>query len=135
MNPGFQIIHFAEIIARMMNTLHKDKELSAKQLYYINLIAQKGETTVTELSKQLNISKPSVTGIISRFVDKQIVVKVSLMSDRRSYLIKLSEKGMNIQRKYQRLQDEVFNKITNVITHQEMQTLLKLTSKISKHLE
>jgi len=60
------------------------KGLTVKQLHCIQLIEEYHNPTLTELAANLGITKPSVTVLIEKLVDKGFVIKVKSDTDRRS---------------------------------------------------
>lgn len=51
--------------------------------------------TMTELSRQLMVSNGNVTGIIDRLVAEKLVLRQAPASDRRSYIVRLTPKGVS----------------------------------------
>ena len=51
--------------------------------------------TMTELSRQLMVSNGNVTGIIDRLVVEKLVLRQAPASDRRSYIVRLTPKGVS----------------------------------------
>ena len=49
--------------------------------------------TMTELSRQLMVSNGNVTGIIDRLVAEKLVLRQAPVSDRRSFIVRLTPKG------------------------------------------
>lgn len=50
--------------------------------------------TMTELSRQLMVSNGNVTGIIDRLAAEKLVLRQAPASDRRSFIVRLTPKGM-----------------------------------------
>jgi len=49
--------------------------------------------TMTELSRQLMVSNGNVTGIVDRLVAEKLVLRQAPVSDRRSFIVRLTPKG------------------------------------------
>jgi DNA-binding MarR family transcriptional regulator len=52
--------------------------------------------TMTVLSRQLMVSNGNVTGIIDRLAAEKLVVRQAPASDRRSYIVRLTPKGVSL---------------------------------------
>ncbi len=63
-----------------------------------------------DLSRYLNVTPANITGIIDRLEEQEIVRRVPKKSDRRTVLIKLTEKGRKLHNK---LSDPVEEKLIN----------------------
>ncbi|MFP4287443.1 MAG: MarR family winged helix-turn-helix transcriptional regulator [Candidatus Izemoplasmataceae bacterium] len=67
--------------------------LTDKQFKYLKMIDQKNEVTMGELAELFDLSKPTVTEMIKRFEDTNLIKKRKCVSDGRVYYISLSEQG------------------------------------------
>jgi DNA-binding MarR family transcriptional regulator len=58
------------------------------------LVRHERGITMTELSRQLMVSNGNVTGIIDRLAAEKLVLRQAPASDRRSFIVRLTPKGM-----------------------------------------
>ena len=58
------------------------------------LARKEGGMTMTELSRMLMVSNGNVTGIIDRLVAEKFVLRQAPAEDRRSFVVRLTPKGM-----------------------------------------
>ena len=58
------------------------------------LYREDGGMTMTELSRRLMVSNGNVTGIIDRLVAEQYVLRQAPAEDRRSFIVRLTAKGV-----------------------------------------
>ena len=75
-----------EIIDFISNSTKENKEgvlsedefskLTIKQYFYLDLISRMENPTFTELADALQITKPSVSAIVNKLVDKGYIIKV-----------------------------------------------------------
>ena len=95
-----------EIIDFISNSTKENKEdvlsedefskLTIKQYFYLDLISRMKNPTFTELADALQITKPSVSAIVNKLVDKGYILKVQSEDDQRSYHLHLSDKGKTL---------------------------------------
>jgi len=98
------MIDLTETIAKLSNFIalseerakehFKESGLTETQIHYLEKIAELDNPTLTELSKQLRLSKPTVTVTIDKLVDKGFVIRVRSDMDRRSAHLHLTDKGV-----------------------------------------
>lgn len=69
-------------------------KLTIKQYFYLDLIARLKKPTFTDLAEALKITKPSVSNIVNKLIEKGYVYKEQCEDDQRSYHLFLSEKGL-----------------------------------------
>jgi DNA-binding MarR family transcriptional regulator len=62
-------------------------ELSVRQMFYLNTILRLGHPTFSDLARQLDVSRPSVTGVVTLLIRKGYVQKQQDDEDMRSYHI------------------------------------------------
>ena len=70
---------------------------------------QKEGVTPLMISNFFQISKPSVTTMINELIKKNYLVKTSSQTDRRSYIVSITEKGLELVLS---TQDEYFKLIS-----------------------
>jgi len=74
----------------------KLSELSLKQMDYLKSLNDICGVTTSQLAEKLELSKPTVTEMVKKFIKMGIVYKESCPSDGRVYYLKLTEKGQQI---------------------------------------
>lgn len=87
-------------------------ELSLSQIHHLEAINELINPTVSELARKLELSKPTVTIMLDKLVDKGYVIKIRSDEDRRSAHVHLTEKG----NKLKDLHDQIHKKLAEIIT-------------------
>ena len=105
-------------------------ELSMKQIVYLETIAEMEKPTPSDLAKALKVSKPSITAIIARLVEKGYVHKAFSESDRRSFRVLLTEKGHALSDMHRNLHRKIATHFASVLDESELQLLARLISKV-----
>lgn len=92
----------AKRIIEMMPEL--PEKMKPRHIHVIDAIyentREKGVTRVSDVSKRLNITTPSVTKLINELEERKAVVKLSVPDDKRITLLELTEKGESYYLKY-----------------------------------
>lgn len=74
--------------------IYEDIDLTLPHFQALFILEETGVMSVTELAKALMISKPNVTPIVQKLVDKGFVERFQDKKDRRYIYIKLTKDGM-----------------------------------------
>lgn len=73
--------------------------LSGPQLAVLNSIAKSKFTSIKNIAVDVNLSSPTVLGILERLIHQKYVTKVRSEVDKRQSVIQLTEKGEDILKK------------------------------------
>jgi len=106
--------------------------LSMKQIVYLDTIARMQSPTFSDLAKQLDVSKPSVTVIVQKLAQKGYVQKVQSMEDKRTYHILMTEKGRSLAAIHDNLHQKIAQHFTAVLDEAELHQLGRLLHKALK---
>lgn len=99
-------------IDRHSSFLMKIFGLTTPQLLCLKTIAESGPIAPGSLSKTVNLSHATVTGIVNRLEKGELVKKIPNKYDRRSVLIKVTRKGSSLLKKAPPMLHEFFLKKT-----------------------
>ncbi len=130
----------ADIIATISRTLAQMEahvieesdfaDLSMKQIFYLETIAQLDAPTFTDLAETLDVTKPSVTAIVNLLQRKGYVKRQQSQTDRRAYHIVLTEEGKHIGHLHQDMHAKMAAVFTSHLDHNELQTLNAILHKV-----
>ena len=89
--------------------------LTIAETHAIEVLGQVDEINMKQLAQKLGVSTPSVTAVIDRLEKKGFVVRVTPEKDRRMFLIKLTDKGLEVYNEHHKdhlkLAERIFSKI------------------------
>jgi DNA-binding MarR family transcriptional regulator len=122
---------FAELESQALNESEL-AELSMKQLVYLDIIAGLDHPTFTDLAKRLEVSKPSVTAIVSRLMQKGYVEKVQSAEDHRSFYVLLTDKGKVLSQMHANIHRHIAEHFTQALDEHELHQLATLLKKALK---
>ena len=132
-NLDNKIVAGLDRISQVFKTLLWEKlktyNLSSIQIQLLIFIAYHSDekTTVSYLSQEFNLSKPTISDTIKTLEQKQFINKIIDKKDTRSYTIELTEKGENIV-----FETESFvNPLTDIITNLKQTDKLVLSKNIT----
>ncbi len=122
---------FAEFESQALNQ-GELAELSMKQLIYLDTIAGLDHPTFSDLAKRLEVSKPSVTAIVSKLMQKGYVEKVQSEEDRRSFYVLLTDKGKALSQMHANIHRRIAEHFTQALDEHELHQFARLLNKALK---
>lgn len=112
------------------------RQLSNAEVSIISLVYNNPDIIIKEICEEINVPKSSMTSMIDRLEKKNYLTRVISKRDRRSFGLKLTEAGEEIQKQHDEYEKYIFNEIINSLdTDEEKETFLKLTDKIANNLK
>jgi DNA-binding MarR family transcriptional regulator len=86
--------------------------------------------SISELAKELNLSKPTVTVLVEKLAEREYIRKVKSDEDRRFQHLHINTKGMKINSVYEIASEKIHNIFREKLSETEFEILLILISKI-----
>jgi len=105
-------------------------EMSLKQINYLKELNKSCGTTTSQLAETLDLSKPTVTEMIKKFMKSGYVYKQSCPADGRVYYLKLTEKGQKIADLDGLTYDFLAEKLLERLEARDIETLINILMKI-----
>lgn len=123
------ILHSSEILEEEMKQESNLKNLTARQLYCIELINNLRNPSLTELAEKMNIAKASISVMIDRLEKNGLIYKVTSDNDRRTSHIHLTEDGEKAALLHTELHKRIAHLLTEEMTDSEKEILVVLLNK------
>ena len=112
----------------------RDNALTHQQTMVIKLIAHKEKVTISELCKEMSLSKGTMSGIVSRLEAADYVKKVKYENDKRNTYVEFSTKGYEYAKNFRNEINKSFDKIFDNFTDDEVketkENLINLRNKL-----
>ena len=99
-------------------------DVSLPQLYILTLIQERGPRTVSELASLLSVSAPSVSSILDRMEERNLIVRVRDEEDRRVVRVELTSNGRQAFSEVGGLQVERTRRLLDVLNEREIEDLI-----------
>ncbi|GLC30069.1 MarR family winged helix-turn-helix transcriptional regulator [Clostridium omnivorum] len=103
--------------------IYEDIDLTLPHFQAMFILEETGVMSVTELAKALMVSKPNVTPIVQKLVDKDFVERFQDKKDRRYIYIKLTESGTDFLSKHKDIVTEGLKKKLSSISKRDLEKL------------
>lgn len=104
-------------------------KLTRKQIYYVDIINQMKNPTLSEIADRLGLSKPSVTVFVEKLVRLGYLKKVRSDEDRRVSHIHLGENGKIIARLHDTIHERIEMFLTQSLDNAEIEQLAAILNK------
>lgn len=110
-------------------------DVTPQQMIIIKLIAHYNGQTLSQLCREMNLSKGTVSGIVHRLQEKGLVKKETLPADRRSASIVFTEQGWKFAFAIRAEMTDAFNHIFEQFSDEELQFYLKTLAEMAAKME
>jgi DNA-binding MarR family transcriptional regulator len=110
---GFLVAKIHQTSGRIFAKILKEHgigHINPAQGRILFVLWKKDEVPISELAKKTQLSKSTLTSMLDHLEKAGHIMRVRPMGDRRTILIKLTEKDKNLQKVY----DKVSDKMTNI---------------------
>ena len=128
------ILHSSEILEEEMKQESNLINLTARQLYCIELVKNMKNPSLSELAERMSIAKASISVMIERLEKSKYIYKVTSDNDRRTAHVHLTEKGEKAASLHTELHKRISELLTEEMTESEKEILIVLLNKSMKSL-
>jgi DNA-binding MarR family transcriptional regulator len=108
------------------------KELTLTQMHYLEMISELENPNLTELSVAMKLTKPTITVLVDKLIEKELVYKIQSDADRRSTHLHLTDRGKLINQMHEYAHRRIVEQIEKKINAIELVQLTVLLEKIIK---
>ena len=106
------------------------KDLTLTQMHYLEMISELENPNLTELAAAMKLTKPTITVLVDKLIEKELVYKVKSDADRRSTHLHLTERGKLINQMHEYAHRRIVEQIGKKMDADEMAQLMALLEKI-----
>lgn len=125
---------FARLISAFEAKAVHDTELmalSVRQLLYLEMVTQMaGGPTFSDLAERLGVSRPSVTAIVGKLIQKGLLQKEQSREDKRVYHIIPTKKGKELAELHTGHHRRIAHHFMQVLDEREIAELVQLLRKV-----
>lgn len=126
----FPIYLLSKEIVNMYRPILEEFDLTYPQYLVLMVLWEKQPQSVSQLGDELHLDSGTLTPLLKRLEQKEIIKRQRAVSDERIVEISLTEKGMELREKAEVIPQRITEKIN--ITQEEAETLRKIINKIIK---
>jgi MarR family transcriptional regulator, transcriptional regulator for hemolysin len=108
-------------------------DLTWQQLHYLKVLVKMKNPTLTELAKELNLTKPTVTVLVDKLAEKGYIRRVKSDEDRRVRHLYIDKKGAKVNALRETAFEKMAEKIRSGLSSAETAKLDELIRKVLNH--
>jgi DNA-binding MarR family transcriptional regulator len=108
-------------------------DLTQQQFRYLQVIVRMKNLNLTELAGELGITKPTVTVLVDKLVEKGYVSRVKSDEDRRTMHLHINKKGARINALREVAYNRLAEKIKSGLSETETAIFTELLKKLIRH--
>ncbi len=109
-------------------------KMSSAQIFTIITLQEKGDCSFSELSAELHVAAPTVTGIIDRLEKGGYVKRIPSKTDRRVINVALTGKGAKFCKEVNSIIQKRWENILSKLSNTDCENYLKIMKKIQEQL-
>ena len=110
-------------------------KLTHTQFFVLVAIHSQGRPAMRTLSKNMQVSMPTMTGIIERLVEAQYVKRIAHAEDRRQVLVELTSQGQSVISEFQKAAMRRWQQVLTALNHKEIQAFNNVVDKLRQSLK
>ncbi|MGH8379404.1 MarR family winged helix-turn-helix transcriptional regulator [Pseudomonas sp.] len=115
---------------RILDSHLQDFGVTAAQFKVLIIVAQYGVDTPAELCRYLSLDSGSMTRMLDRLEQKDLILRRRCPDDRRQVRLGLSEEGQKLADQLPQIGAAAMNELVGVLAADELATLESLLSKV-----
>ena len=135
---GHLINKINKLTTRKINELLKDAEMddfNGSQGTILHILWKNKEMTIKQISKSTGLAKTSLTSMLTRMEEKGLIEKINNDSDKRSTIIRLTDKSKSLEDKYNEITNEMIYQYYCDFTVEEIEYFENQLRRVLNNLE
>lgn len=125
-----QLIELYERLSSWEQDVVKNSGLSTPQMHTIEIVGHSGSLRMKELAKKMGVTTGTLTVMVDRLEQQGLLKRTPHETDRRSYLIALTEKGQKLFAEHHQYHLHLTEEITATLSTEEQTQFSAVLEKI-----
>lgn len=125
---------FLREVARSQEGTFTKGDMAVSHIVVLEILKEKGPSTMSELSESMNLTMSAVTGIIDKMIEQGLVKRERPKEDRRVVKVTLLPKGLKHANQINDWRKNVANDLFAVLSEEERREYLKLIKKVCESI-
>lgn len=130
------LFHLVHVLKRQLHEQVEQLDLPIAPMHVrvIKIISKKSPCTAMDVVSVLDRDKAQVTRLIKTLLEEGFIEKRPNPEDKRSQCLLTTEKGNAVLTKIKTIDDEIFRKMTNDVSNEELNTFQLIAKKLATNL-
>jgi DNA-binding MarR family transcriptional regulator len=100
--------------------------------HILSHLAASGDSSIAELHRALAHRRSTLTSILDRLADRQLITRESDLKDRRSFIVRLSKRGKTVAARVHRELARIEESALKGVTGRQYQSVVKVLQTLEK---
>ena len=128
------IVEFYERLSAWESIVVRGSGLTTTQNHLIEIVGHSGAIQMKDLAVKIGVTTGTLTVVVDRLEEKKLLKRVSHQTDRRSYLIELTEAGRKVFEKHHALHLDLTRNVLENLTDEEESRFWLFLKKVSESI-
>jgi DNA-binding MarR family transcriptional regulator len=128
-------VRLSKKLTRIINLQLKPFGITTEQWSVLRTLSESDEITQKELSERADKDQATLTKILDLLEKNEFIERVQNPSDRRSFLIKITNKGTELVKDVAPFLEEIFEKIIHKIDADKLAIFKEVSLSLEKNIE
>lgn len=111
-----------------------DLGIAPMHVHVMKIIERKAPCTAQDIAQFLERDKAQVTRLLNTLIDLELIEKNPNPTDKRSQLLGFAEKGRDIMRQIDPVDEAIIEKMTRGLNAQDLESFYRITAQMSDNL-
>ena len=125
-----QLVELYEKLSSWEQGVVKNSGLSTPQMHTIEIVGHSGSLRMKELAKKMGVTTGTLTVMVDRLEQQGLLQRTPHETDRRSYLIALTEKGQGLFAEHHQYHLHLTQEITATLSAEEQALFSAVLEKV-----
>lgn len=126
-----QLVELYEKMSSWEHCVVRDQELTLPQMHTLEILGANGPLRMKELAQKMGVTTGTLTVLVDRLEGNGTVRRVPNPSDRRSYMVELTERGTGLYEEHDKLHAQLTSELVADMEPEEVATLARLIRKMN----
>lgn len=126
------LVEFFDRFTSWENSVIQQSSLTVAGAHAIEKLGHNGSMSMKDLSKSLGVTTGTITVTVDRLEKGGYAVRDRSESDRRSYIIRLTEKGEEAFQDHHSHHMSLSDEIASILSEDEVKNLVRILEKINR---
>lgn len=118
--------NFIKNTKNIYKTVLESTTHNRQQIEIIKYLNYKGKSKMTDIGKELMVSKPYLTALSDKLIESELIIREHDKNDRRIITLGLTEKGVEMVKTYKKIAEEELRKRVAQLSADEVVEMRKM---------
>lgn len=125
------IIEFYEKLSSWEHCVVRDKGLTLPQVHALEILGTHKELRMKELAQRMGVTTGTLTVLADRLEKAEMIRRRPHTKDRRSIIVELTDKGLEVYHEHDALHLQLTEEITSKLSDIELESLSSILEKMN----